>query len=192
MCTISSWALEKAFLVASKGCLCFFSQQSPSVCCAILLVLSYAQERVLLAEKMQSLLPLQKSISPRIQQPGHGRELIYILLLSHYLKKRNRNMVSNCTADKQPRGHLFPCKLLLSPQYQERAHLYVQNWDNWWFKFNRVIVWRGFCCQAALMTSCPSICIQEIEGGCRLLVLNTLVLCCTCLSFLNFWGKIQN
>lgn len=110
---------RKSLPMASKGCLFLLF----SVCCAILFVLSYSQD----SGKVQSLLPLSESVSPRIQQLGHGREQIYFLLLSQFFKKGTGNMVSNYTANKQCRGHLFPCNLVLNLQCQERAHLYVEN-----------------------------------------------------------------
>lgn len=157
--------------MTSKGSLCFFlSQQSPSVVlsylsCLMLRKVSCFQERCNHSFLYKNQFHLESS------SQGTAENRFTFCCYPNFFEKVTGNTVSNYTADKQPRGHLLPCNLVLNPQCQERAHVWVDNWVTDELNKRALCVMRVVLPGCSHDMACTSICTQMIEACCGLLVL---------------------
>lgn len=124
-CASSPLGPRKSLPMASEGCLCFlFPQQPPSVSCAILFVL-FMLRKVSCFRGM-----CNHSSSVRIyftSNQGVTENRFSFCCYSNIFKNCTGNLVSNYTADKQPRSHLFPHNLVLNPQCCRKL-------SKWWMR----------------------------------------------------------
>jgi len=127
MCTISSWALEKALPWLQRAvCVSSFLSCLPVfVVLSCLSCLMFREVSCFQGRCSHSFI-CKNWFHPESSNQGMAKSRFTFCCYPIFFKRGTGNMVSNYIANKQPRGHLFPCNLVFNLQSQQRAHLYVE------------------------------------------------------------------